>query len=133
MIEDTKTIDAGMENPHAEPDEAGLALMLDRAIPIMLGLRAEVMDDFIKVWPKEVEPDETNFLIGARFTQNLDETLNVLAGLGATLELHEEDGCHWASVHINGGEITTTETSSPAMAGAFALYGLLWGLTRGKT
>lgn len=124
---------AGMGTPHESPSrEEDLALFLDLAIPKLLGLRAEVCEDFVKVWPREVEtPDDTNFLIGARFSQNLDESKNILAGLKAQLELHEEGGNHWAVVTLPQGSIETNETTSPEMAAAFAVYAVLWGLRKG--
>lgn len=124
---------AGMGNPIDSPSrEEDLALWLDLAIPKLLGLRAEVCEGFVKVWPREVEtPDDTNFLIGARFTENLDESKNILDGLGAALELHEEGGHHWAVVTLPQGSIETNETTSPEMAAAFAVYAVLWGLRKG--
>ena len=121
---------AGEGNPTQREED--LALWLDLAIPRLLGLRAEVMDEVVKVWPKDVVPDETNFLIGARFSQNLDESRNILDGLNATLELFEEAGNHWAVVTLPQGTIETNETTSPEMAGAFAVYAVLWGLSKGN-
>lgn len=129
-MNDNNDNSAGAGNPTQREED--LALWLDLAIPRLLGLRAEVADDLVKVWPKEVIPDETNFLVGERFSQNLDESINILNGLNATLELNEEDGHHWAVVTMPQGVIETDETTSTEMAGAFAVYAVLWGLRNGE-
>ena len=130
---DQLTAEAG--NPDGEAlAAAAFALALDHAIPLALGLRAEVMDDCVKVWPREVQtPDETNFLIGARFTQNLDETRNILDGLGATLAI-EDHADHFVAVITSGdsGELRTRGDRA-ALAAAFGLYALLTALRRSKT
>jgi hypothetical protein len=115
--------------------ESELGLLLDHGIIHMLGLRCEIMDDFIKVWPREVEiPDETNFLIGARFTQNLAETRNVLDGMHATLEVREEEGGFVGVISADGkGELTTSPAATPELAGAFGVYGLLWAVRKNQS
>ena len=118
------------DSPSREIED--LALWLDMTIPTLLGLRAEVMDEFIKVWPKDVVPDETNFLIGARFSQSLDECKNILDGLNAELELFEENGFHWAEVTLPQGVIETNEAQSKEMAAAFAVYAVLYGLRQAQ-
>lgn len=118
------------DSPSREIED--LALWLDLTIPTMLGLRAEVMDDFIKVWPKDVVPDETNFLIGARFSQSIDECVNILDGCKATMELFEDDGAHWAEVTLPQGVIETNEADSKEMAAAFAVYAVLYGMRMAK-
>lgn len=117
------------DSPSREIED--LALWLDLHIPTLLGLRSEVMDDFIKVWPKDVIPDETNFLVGARFSQSIDECMNILDGLNAQLEFFEDDGAHWAEVTLPQGTIETNEAESKEMAAAFAVYAVLYGLRKG--
>lgn len=121
---------AGDENPHG--DSQDLALLIDLMIPQLLGLRAEVMDDFVKVWPNDVVPDETNWLIGARFTQSIDECMNILDGLKAEVTFHEESGLHWVEVVFPEGSITTNECETKEMAAACATYACLYGKRNGK-
>jgi hypothetical protein len=114
--------------------EADLGLLVDTQIMRLLGLRFEIADDIIKVWPRDVAPDETNWLVGERFSQNLDESLNVLAGLKVGVEFFEEAGFHWAVVSFGDeGELETQEASSKAMAGAFATYAALYGRSGHKS
>ena len=111
-----------------ETAEPGLALYVDTQIMRLLGLRFEIVDDTIKVWPNDVVPDETNWLVGERFTRNLDESMNVLAGLKVGVEFFEEDGWHWVVVSFGDeGELETTEATSKEMAAAFAVYAALYG------
>ncbi len=109
-------------------DHPELALYVDTQIMRLLGLRFEIVDDVIKVWPNDVTPDETNWLVGERFSQNLNESLNVLAGLKVEVEFFQVDRWHWATVTFGDeGEIETQEAPTKEMAGAFAVYAALWG------
>lgn len=109
-------------------ESSELALYVDTQIMRLLGLRFEIVDDVIKVWPNDVTPDETNWLVGDRFTSNLAESMNVLEGLKVGVEFFEEDGWHWAVVTFGDeGELETTEARSKEMAGAFAVYAALYG------
>jgi hypothetical protein len=104
-----------------------LGLIVDTQIMRMLGLRFEIVDDIIKVWPNDVTPDETNWLVGERFSRNLDESLNVLAGLKVEAEFFQVDRWHWATVKFgNGDEIETQEATTKEMAGAFAVWVALY-------
>lgn len=123
--------EAGNEKPDGESKD--VALQLDCMIPRLLGLRCEVMDDYVKVWPNDVIPDETNWLVGERFTQNVDECLNILEGLKADVSFHEEAGMHWVELVFPEGTITTDECDSKAMAAAFATYAALYGKRHGST
>ena len=120
---------AGAEVPTQRKED--FPLWLDQQIMLMLGLRAEIMDEFIKTWPTDVIPDETNWLVGSRFTQSLEECENIIAGLKGSLTLHEQDGNHWAVVTLAQGEIESIETTTKEMAAACAVYGALWGLRKG--
>lgn len=114
------------KNPDGETPD--LALLVDTQIMRLLGVRFEIVDDIIKVWPNDVVPDETNWLVGERFSRNLDESMNVLAGLKVEVEFGEEDGYHWAVVSFGDeGELETQETTSKEMAGAFAACAALYG------
>lgn len=113
---------------------ATFALALDLAIPLALGLRAEVMDDCIKLWPNEVAvPDETNFLIGDRFSQSLEATRHVLDGFGAYLEVRKHND-QFIGVITSGdsGELTSPPSETAELAGATVMYALLWALRKGK-
>lgn len=135
MNKDQVENDAGAEVPaDGETPQDDLALTLDLGIPMMLGLRAEVTDGLVKVWPREVlTPDETNFLIGARFSENLDETRNVLDGLGAKVEIRSDaEGFVGVITAQGSGELITTAVETPELAGACGLYALLWALRRSK-
>lgn len=117
---------AEQKKPDGETPD--LALLVDTQIMRLLGVRFEIVDDIIKVWPNDVVPDETNWLVGERFSRNLDESLNVLAGLKVEVEFGEEDGHHWAVVIFGDeGELETQETTSKEMAGAFAACAALYG------
>ena len=114
------------KNPDGETPD--LALLVDTQIMRLLGVRFEIVDDIIKVWPNDVVPDETNWLVGERFSRNLDESMNVLAGLKVEVEFGEEDGYYWAVVSFGDeGELETQETTSKEMAGAFAACAALYG------
>lgn len=121
--------ETGNETPHGKLSD--LALQLDCAIPRLLGLRCEVVDHYVKVWPNDVVPDDTNWLVGERFTQNIDECMNILEGLKAEVTFFEEANCHWAEVVFPEGSITTTECESKEMAAAFATYAALFGKRHG--
>lgn len=112
---------SGVETPEA-------CLFVDTQIMKLLGLRFEIVDDIIKVWERDVVPDETNWLVGDRFSQNLDASMNVLTGLKVDVEFFEEQGFHWAVVTFGDeGELETREANTKEMAGAFALYAALFG------
>lgn len=121
---------AGREIPSLaqEPDSE---LLVDVAIMKLLGFRFEVMDDFIKTWPNEVSvPDETNWLIGPRFSRSTDESLELLKSLKTDVELFKQDANHWAEIELSNGKsllrIKTTVTTSPSMAAALALWSALY-------
>jgi hypothetical protein len=117
---------AEQENPGGETPD--MALLVDTQIMRLLGVRFEIADDIIKVWPNDVVPDETNWLVGERFSRNLDESLNVLAGLKVEIEFFNEGPYHWAVVSFGDeGELETQETYSKEMAGAFAACAALYG------
>lgn len=121
--------ETGNGNPNG--NQKDLALQLDCMIPRLLGLRCEVMDDYVKVWPNDVIPDETNWLVGERFTQNVNECMNILEGLGAEVSFHQEAGMHWVELVFPEGTITTDECDTKEMAAAFATYGALYGKRHG--
>lgn len=110
------------------PEKDNLALYVDTQIMRMLGLRFEVTDGIIKVWPADVVPDETNWLVGERFSQNLDASLDIIAALKVEVEFFESAGYHWAIVRFGEeGELETQEAPSKTMAGAFAAFSALYG------
>lgn len=118
----------------APEDHSTLALMVDTKIMRLLGLRFEIADDIIKVWGNDVVPDETNWLVGERFSQNLDESLNVLAGLKVSTAFFEEAGHHWAVVTFGDeGELETAEAPTKELAGAFAAFAALYGRSGHKS
>jgi hypothetical protein len=117
--------ETGNGNPNGKPQD--LALQLDAAIPQMLGFRCEVVDDYVTVWPKDVVPDDTNWLVGDRFTQSLPECMNILDGLKAEVTFHEEAGFHWVELTFPEGSITTSECDTKEMAAAYATYAALFG------
>jgi hypothetical protein len=119
---------AGEENPTQREED--LALWIDHAILMLLGVNAEITDDLIKVWPKGVVPDETNWLAGDRFSQSVDECTNIINGVKGRLVLHEDGGEHWAVVAFPNGTVTTDRASSKEMAAAFAVYAVLYGLRK---
>jgi len=122
------------EEKKPDGETPDLALLVDTQIMRLLGVRFEIADDIIKVWPNDVVPDETNWLVGERFSRNLDESLNVLAGLKVEVEFGEEDGYHWAVVIFGDeGELETQETTSKEMAGAFAACAALYGRQGAKS
>jgi hypothetical protein len=129
-------VDAGRENP--EPfgkEDAEESLMVDAAIMKLLGFRFEVMDDFVKVWPKDVTvPDETNWLTGARFSRSETDCLALLEAMKVGIEFFEEASVHWAEVSLNVGEfmIRTTRTYSKEMAAAIALWSTLHAYRLGE-
>jgi hypothetical protein len=105
-----------------------MGLFVDTQIMKLLGFRFEIADDIIKVWDRDVVPDENNWLVGDRFSQNLDASMNVLNGLKVEVAFHEDQGFHWAIVTFGDeGELETRETESKEMAAAFALYAALYG------
>ena len=127
-------IDNVAERKTPDGETPDLAMMVDTQIMRILGFRFEVVDDIIKVWPKDVVPDETNWLVGDRFSQNLDESLNVLAGLKVGVEFFNEGPYHWAVVTFGDeGELETQETYSKEMAGAFAAFAALYGRSGHKS
>jgi len=55
---------------------------LDTRIARLLGLRAEVQDEIMKVWPWDVAPDESNWSVGTRYTKEPAKTAELLAERG---------------------------------------------------
>lgn len=133
MTEDKELNEAGAGKPSdAEVEE--LCLAVDTRIMRLLGLRYEIQDDIIKVWERDVVPDETNWMFGERFSRNLAESMNVLDGLKVTVEFFEEDGWHWADVIFGEeGELQTAEAPTKELAAAFACAAALWGRSGGKS
>jgi hypothetical protein len=127
--------DAGRDTSPTDPESPeALGLVVDTQIMRLLGLRFEIQDDIIKVWPRDVVPDETNWLVGTRFSLSLAESMNVLDGLGVTVEFFEEDGWHWADVIFGEeGELQTQEAPTKELAGAFACCAALYGRSGGKS
>ena len=127
---------AEAKNPETgnRSDSPELALLVDTQIMRLLGLKFEIVDDTIKVWPRDVVPDETNWLVGGRFSSSLEESMNLLEGLKVEVEFFESSGYHWAVVHFGeDGELETEEARSKEMAGAFAAYTALWGRRGNKS
>ena len=127
--------DAGRENAPTNPESPeALGMLVDTQIMRLLGLRFEIQDDIIKVWSRDVVPDETNWLVGERFSRNLAESMNVLEGLAVTVEFFEEDGWHWADVTFGDeGWLQTAEAPTKELAGAFAACAALYGRSGGKS
>jgi len=133
MTEELKVEEAGAGNPSPREIEE-LALAVDTQIMRMLGLRFEIQDDIIKVWGRDVEPDETNWMVGERFSSNLAESMNILDGLKVTVAFHEDDGWHWAVVTFGDeGELETSEAPTKELAGAYAAWAALYGRSGGKS
>lgn len=127
-------IDNVAERKNPDGENPNLAMLVDTQIMRLLGVRFEIVDDIIKVWPNDVVPDETNWLVGERFSQNLDESLNVLAGLKVGVEFFNEGEYHWAVITFGDeGELETQETHSKEMAGAFAAFAALYGRSGHKS
>lgn len=129
-MNEEQDVETGRENPPGT-EASDPELVVDVAIMTLMGFRFEVMDDFIKTWPKDISvPDETNWLIGPRFSRSTDESLSLLESLKVDVELFEEDAEHWAEIEITNGEnnlrIRTAMTSSPSMAAALALWSALY-------
>lgn len=127
--------DAGRELAPTDPiPTEELALAVDTQIMRFLGVRFEIQDDIVKVWPRDVVPDETNWLVGERFSRNLSESMNVLDGLKVKVEFFQEDGWHWAQVTFaDESEFQTEEAPTKELAGAYACCFALWGLSRSKS
>lgn len=110
------------ENPEME-------LFLDSEIFRMLGLRFEIQADIVKLWERDVVPDETNWLIGTRFTQSVPECVRMIEHLGCTMTFGTEQDWHWAVVHLGDeAEIETDEFREQRIAAAAAVYLLLLGM-----
>lgn len=122
--------ETGNGNPHGESQD--LALRLDCMIPQLLGLRCEVTDGYVKVWPNDVVPDETNWLVGDRFSQSIPECMNILEGLKAEVVFHEDAGMHWVELLFPEGAIETDECETKELALAYATYGALYGKRLGS-
>lgn len=132
MKEEQENVTARETSPTG--DDPAFALMVDTQIMRLLGLRFEIQDGFIKVWPNDVVPDDTNWLVGERFTLNIDESMNVLAGLKVEVEFFEEEGMHWATVTFpDEGELQTQEVHSKEMAAACATFCALYGRSGGQS
>ena len=127
--------DAGRETSPTDPDSPeSLGLAVDTQIMRLLGLRFEIQDDIIKVWERDVVPDESNWLVGERFSLNLAESMNVLDGLKVQVEFFEDRGWHWARVVFGDeGELETQEAPTKELAGAYACCAALYGRSGGKS
>jgi hypothetical protein len=122
MKEDTE---AGKPSPEEVTE---LALVVDTQIMKMLGLRFEIQDDIIKVWERDVVPDETNWMFGERFSASLAASAELLEPFKVEVEFFEEDGWHWADVTFGDESyLQTAEAPTKELAGAFAACAVLFG------
>ena len=111
-----ESIVAGRESPL----NAG---KLDELIARLQNLRAEYQDGILKVWEWDVAPDETNWSIGVRYTQDRDTTIKLLRSFGArymTVKHNNSKGGLWSCAYeTQDGTVETdlfnTELDSMAM------------------
>lgn len=127
-VAERETPQTGPETPEA------LGLLVDTQIMRLLGLRFEIQDNIIKVWARDVVPDDTNWMVGERFSLNLAESMNILDGLKVKVEFFEDAGWHWADVIFGDeGELQTQEAPTKELAGAYAACAALYGRSGGKS
>lgn len=99
-----ESIVAGMKSPL----NAG---KLDELIARKQNLRAEYQDGILKVWEWGVAPDETNWTVGVRYTQDRDTTIKLLQELGArymTIKHNNAAGGLWSCVFESSEGSTET-------------------------
>ena len=102
--------------------------MMNLMIAAGLGFRAELFDGKVKMWPKDVEhPDDTNWIEGPDFANNLDFSLELLESMKIDITLEEDFTGMWtAQLEMEDGMIETDAETTQERAAA---YGLLSAIT----